>query len=243
MSSRPTKRNSPTIPNELNGGQQAALLILLAAWNFAHEANVDVWNFAEEISDLRTVGLSNADFRRLIQRELVCHAEEISNLQARRRRFRRIGPFALPSNTCFVLTDQGLQLAQQIFTCKKNGDCKPSSHHDSRPVWNPQKRELRVGNILVKRYRRPAPNQELVLQVFEEEGWPHRIDDPLPRPLGRDPVQCLHDTINHLNRNQLEALIHFSGDGNGCGICWTLTLGPLSPDWHQNGTILKQQGH
>src|SRR5947207_475841 len=38
-----------------------------------------------------------------------------------------------------------------------------------------------VVELLVKHFRRPAPNQYLILDVFQEENWPERIDDPLPR--------------------------------------------------------------
>jgi hypothetical protein len=66
--------------------------------------------------------------------------------------------------------------------------------------------------LLVKAYRRPAPNQELVLAAFEEEGWPPQIDDPLPGSYELDTKQRLHDTIVRLNRNQQH--------GSAKGLCW-----------------------
>jgi hypothetical protein len=33
---------------------------------------------------------------------------------------------------------------------------------------------------VVKEFKLPAPNQETILTAFQEEGWPPRIDDPLP---------------------------------------------------------------
>jgi hypothetical protein len=60
----------------------------------------------------------------------------------------------------------------------------------------------------------------MVLAVFEEEGWPPHIDDPLPRVNSIEPKQRLHDTINSLNRNQRVPLLRFLGDGNGLGLCW-----------------------
>ena len=42
-----------------------------------------------------------------------------------------------------------------------------------------------LASAFVKQYRVPSPNQEAVLTVFQEEGWPPRIDDPLsPVPDG-----------------------------------------------------------
>jgi hypothetical protein len=88
------------------------------------------------------------------------------------------------------------------------------------PRWDAECRELRWGAALVKRFREPALNQELILAVFEEEGWPARIDDPLPNDPGCDPKQRLHDTIKRLNRHQANRLLRFRGDGSGSGVLW-----------------------
>ena len=97
-----------------------------------------------------------------------------------------------------------------------NGVTQPTT-----PFWDRDRRELRMGDVVIKRFRVPAPNQEIVLVVFQEEGWPVRVDDPLPRHGELDPKRRLHDTINALNRNQKAELIHFEGDGVGQGVCWT----------------------
>lgn len=90
------------------------------------------------------------------------------------------------------------------------------------PQWDRQCRVLRVGQCVVKHYRRPSANQERVLSAFQEEDWPHRIDDPLS-PQGEQEPKCrLHDTIKWLNRHQEHHLIRFLGDGTGEGVCWEL---------------------
>jgi hypothetical protein len=90
------------------------------------------------------------------------------------------------------------------------------------PQWDQQCRVLRVGQRVVKQYRRPSPNQEMVLAAFQEEDWPHRIDDPLS-PQGEQEPKCrLHDTIKWLNRHQEHRLIRFLGDGTGEGVRWEL---------------------
>jgi hypothetical protein len=61
--------------------------------------------------------------------------------------------------------------------------------------------------------------------AFEEDGWPPRIDDPLPQKLNQDPKSRLHDTIKCLNRNHRKRLIRFSGDGTGEGVVWTAVSG------------------
>ena len=47
-------------------------------------------------------------------------------------------------------------------------------------MWDPERRELHVAGLIVKRFKWPAVNQEAILTAFAEEGWPPRIDDPLP---------------------------------------------------------------
>lgn len=95
----------------------------------------------------------------------------------------------------------------------------------AQPHWDPHRRELRVGGVVVKRFRWPAANQETILAVFQEEGWPDRVDDPLPVVPEQDPKRRLHDTIKCLNRNQLNDIVHFRGDGTGEGVSWELTGG------------------
>ena len=91
-----------------------------------------------------------------------------------------------------------------------------------RPTWDPERRELRVGDLVVKRFRQPASNQELILTVFEEDDWPPKIDDPLPPDPHHDPKERLHDVIKKLNRAQFTPLVRFRGDGTGSGVLWEL---------------------
>lgn len=90
------------------------------------------------------------------------------------------------------------------------------------PCWDPQLRELRVGHVLVKRFRQPSTNQERILLAFEEEGWPPRIDDPLPPDPQHDTKQRLRTTLKSLNRNEQHGLIRFHSDGTGQGVLWDL---------------------
>lgn len=92
----------------------------------------------------------------------------------------------------------------------------------AKPHWDPELRKLYLGNHLVKRFKWPAMNQEAVLCAFQEEGWPERIDDPLPPQPEQDPKRRLADTIKCLNRKQATRLLHFRGDGTGEGVIWEL---------------------
>jgi len=80
--------------------------------------------------------------------------------------------------------------------------------------------------ILLKKYRVPTGNQELVLSAFEEEGWPAYIDDHLPMKSEMAPKQRLHNVINRLNGGQLVPILRFHGDGNGEGVGWQVLPEP-----------------
>ena len=105
-------------------------------------------------------------------------------------------------------------------------------HHvpDLRPHWDPERRVLVCHGQIVKCFRQPAPNQILILEAFEEEGWPVHIDDPIS-PQGRSPLERkrrLNDVVKALNRHQVTPLIHFFCDGSGEGILWEPVSANLS---------------
>jgi hypothetical protein len=95
-----------------------------------------------------------------------------------------------------------------------------------RPDWDANRGELRAGGWLVKQFGRgrPAKNQKLVLDVFQEEGWPRHIDSPLTPAAGRDPSAHQRDTVRALNDRQVVPLIRFGSDGTGEGFVWTWVL-------------------
>ena len=225
----PYVRGDP--PHVISGPLQNLLALLEKARKYAKQLGCEVWQFAEEIGRLRAVGASHGDLRWLLHKGLIAHAEEISRPRAPRRVFRRLGSLMLNERACFVLTELGENLAHQWVGAPGATDSSGkillfTEPNVIQPVWDLSRRELRVEAVVIKRYRCPAPNQELVLEAFQEERWPVRMDDPLPRLPGRDRKQRLHDTINHLNRNQVHRSLHFYGDGTGSGICWTLRNEP-----------------
>jgi hypothetical protein len=97
------------------------------------------------------------------------------------------------------------------------------------PLWNPTTRTLSIGDRVVKQFRVPAHNQEAILAAFQEEGWPNRIDDPLPYSAGVKAKYRLHFTIGRLNGDSRQSLIRFFGDGTGEGICWELRKAAAPP--------------
>ena len=91
----------------------------------------------------------------------------------------------------------------------------------ARPQWNRGKKELRLGGKLIKRFRQIAKNQFLVLDAFQELGWPSAIDDPMPG--GQvDAIQRVQDTAKSLNDGMVtDSAVRFSTNGNGTGFIWS----------------------
>ena len=195
-----------------------ALRLLYDAYNYALELNRSRWDFAEEIVSLRERGLTNGDLRWLVCSKFVEHGRERTKTGAESREFQHSAGLSFSKKTCFVLTDMGASYIGQLFVLGESSESAPLVV----PKWDRELQELRLGESIVKRFKVPAPNQEMILAVFEEENWPVYIDDPLTPHPAIDPRRRLHDTINSLNRNQKANLIQFRGNGSGDGVRWEL---------------------
>jgi hypothetical protein len=93
----------------------------------------------------------------------------------------------------------------------------------TKPSWNGQRCELFYRGTVVRkiRSRTVAEHVTRILDAFEEEGWPDRIDDPLPG--GSDP-QRLREAVSSLNRGL--TVLCFRADGTGQGILWERRASP-----------------
>jgi hypothetical protein len=229
MSDAPSVTAAPTAPSVF-ASCQLGLTLLLEAAKSAQELQRDVWDFAVEIHNLRSAGLTHTDLRWLVCNGYVEQAIEDTRPQAAQRTFRPARNLMLCKRSCFVLTPAGAALARgEGLAPRKRGTpaqasppSEPRAAQPKIPRWDAARRELRWGAKLVKRFREPALNQELILAAFEEEGWPPRLDDPLPSSGETEPKERLHDTIKRLNRHQVNRLLRFRGDGSGTGILWEL---------------------
>ena len=212
---------------------QPAFALLLRAFEYAEDANCDLWEFAVEIGSLRKLGLSEIDFRWLVRKGYIEHAREMTLPGDQERHFRPEGKPVFCNRTCFVLTNDGISNARFVtvdhsLSNDENSDLvevNGSIVQESTPHWDEEVRELRLGGMVVKRYKWQAVNQQLVLSTFQEEDWCTRIDDPLPPQPEQDSKRRLSDTIKCLNRNQQNSLIRFRGDGTGEGVIWELASG------------------
>jgi hypothetical protein len=87
---------------------------------------------------------------------------------------------------------------------------------------------LRLGNYVIKHFRRPAPSQELILAAFEEESWPPCIWDPLPPAKGQSGKVRQRVAIRHLHAAQNAPGIRFYCNGTdtiGWGLSRAARLG------------------
>ena len=210
---------------ELTPRFQAGLSILRESHEYALQMQRPKWDFAVEIRELRTTaGLTSSDLRWLVCRGIVEHASEVTCQCQDGRVFRPTGRLTFTKRTCFVLAGHGAAAAFQdpgTSTAQPLPHAPlPSNAATPVPQWDKERQELRLGRLLVKQFKVPAPNQEVILASFQEEGWPPRIDDPLPPQANQDSKRRLHDTITTLNRHQKHRLIRFSGDGSGEGVRW-----------------------
>ena len=194
--------------------------LLRDASRYVEQAHADNWDFAVEIGDLLDAGANKSDLRWLLSQGFIRSAQETTPEGATKRQFEGWNSVRFDDATCFVATPDGL-----TFYEKHRGDVVRPAKTVAvlRPVWDCDRRELRVSGKLVKLFRRPSCNQERILQIFQEDGWPFRIDDPLPPKKDQDSKRRLRETIRGLNCHQENRLIRFSGDGTGEGVCWQLS--------------------
>jgi hypothetical protein len=211
-----------------------AIESLVTAFNYAEDSHTDRGQFAIGITELQAIGATLADLRWLILRGFAEHGRETTIPGDAERSFRRLVPTAFPIETCFVMSAVGAANFRKVLhrgritTGSVESRPAPAAAGDveilvdSRvtPDWDPIRRELRYRGKVIKRYRVPAQNQELILTAFQESGWPECIDDPLPPSLDQDSKERLQTTIKSLNCSQLSRALRFHGNGDGQQVYW-----------------------
>lgn len=204
-----------------------ALSLLLQAHGYAQELQRSPWDFALELEALREAGLNHNDCRWLVYQNYLLHSVATGLPRETEGTANATAHFVLTSGSCFILTRHGVALARAILADKSlpTLDAPASASESDNPLlvvprWDKDRRELWLGTALVKQFKVPALNQEIILAAFQEEQWPVCLDDPLPPQPTIDPKKRLHDTVGSLNRNQKRFLIRFFGNGNGQGVRW-----------------------
>lgn len=94
----------------------------------------------------------------------------------------------------------------------------PSAEPLDRPVWDNETGELRLRGEVIRKVRlnRNPTNIQRILDAFHEEGWPSRIDSPLPG--GVDPKK-LQEAVRTLNQSL--TAIEFHVQEGGQAVRWT----------------------
>jgi hypothetical protein len=124
-----------------------------------------------------------------------------------------VGLLAAGSGIVVHLTPRGLEALRAQAPCAQAAP-------RIVPQWDSRSRVLTWRGKPIKRLLRPAPAQSILLTVFQEQGWPDLIDDPLPGLPDGDAPARLRDTIRNLNRGLLHGTIRFFTDGTGEGVRW-----------------------
>ena len=207
----------------LTPSMKTALRLLLQAHDAAACLNQDRWDFALEIHALEKAGINNSALRSLICQGFVEHRIEQTRPGANRRSFGSPRSLRIQRRSCFVLTELGLRIVRALAA--PDGHPALNACHlkgiaaGLMPIWDADRRELRLGDTVMKRFRQPARNQELILNAFQEDGWPPRIDNPLSGTGDIDALDRLHEAVKKLNRQTIR-LLQFRSDGTGSGVLW-----------------------
>lgn len=213
---------------------QASLTQLLEASFYAHDLACDPWQFAIECDVLRAAGLTINDLAWLIAKGYLVESPDVAAGCPSGGRERRDSGRRVFDSTSFVLTASGMRFAAQLCRPIGSDACQdeappaspvPNKECATVPRWDLEKRQLWLGDLLIKQLRVPARNQDIVLAALHEAAWPHSVDDPLPPSPGVDARQRLRYTIIRLNRGHTQSLIRFHGNGTGRAVYWE----PLAP--------------
>jgi hypothetical protein len=210
---------------------RAALALLVEGCDYAKGFNCKPADFPVEVAELQEAGLTGNDLRGLLYAGILQQVTCPPGRSATGGKGPGVPGAVIPQTACFILTVKGLALSRQVLATTPSFAvvaALPDSSTNGRaaaplrPTWDTERHELYLGPTLVKQFKVPAINQLRILDAFEEECWPPRVDDPLPGIAGTDAKRRLHDTIYSLNGKQAAALIRFLGDGTGMGIRWEL---------------------
>ena len=185
----------------------------------ADELNSDVHTMAMELLRLMLYGLDDSSV-------ISTPTQFGSSMPPSRHALERLQRWGLVVSSpphAPTLTLRGNDLVMTLLRAAAQELSEQLGCSHQRPYWDRASRELRFRNAVVKRFRKAAPNQELILDSFEELGWSHRIDDPLSHKDEIVPPVRLRDAIKRLNGKMENPLIRFGGDGRGKGVIWSAT--------------------
>jgi hypothetical protein len=202
----------------------AGLTLLLEAHDLANDLARSPWDFAVEIHLLSAARLSHSALRWLSARGYVLHQAEQPHRSKRARAFTPEPVLVFRGLTCFVLTETGVAAARAA--CAAGGSAYAGLATEAPgttpgiPHWDAEHGNLWWAGRVVKYFARPARNQMRVLDAFEEDGWPWRLDNPLAPTADGDHSPRLHDAVIRLNRQVAAPGLRFRVAGRGQAVLW-----------------------
>ena len=191
---------------------RAGLWHLERAIRYAERAHCDLGRFAVRFEELMRLGLDELDVRFLVEADCVRQLERTAGESGEVRSLQPATTGVPLEASAYVITAGGQRFLREIDVEREREDGEAQQKQQSAPTprvrrseqpwpsWDRSRRCLFVGGLLVKRFRQRAPNQELVLDAFTEEGWPVSIDDPLPFSRELNPAHRLASTAARLSR-------------------------------------------
>ena len=183
---------------------------------YENDWNGDYWNYSIE----ETLYRHSSGHWTLVSESTHCEAPASCGKRARRIDEKEavtwLGRWhhTLPSNLATAYSEL-------VFAPGPAAQAQSKSLERIVPGWNKARGELTYDGKVIRRVQAGrAKNIVKVLDAFQEDGWPDRIDDPLSPSKDQ---QRLHETIASLNENMALPLVHFRADGTGQGIVWEAT--------------------
>ena len=98
-----------------------------------------------------------------------------------------------------------------------------------QPTWDKALSQLLFDDEVVRKVSPQAANLIKILDAFQEDGWPKKIDSPFS-PC-EDGKQKRRDAIRELNKKLRK--IRFESDGSGEGLLWKLADDELPQTSHK----------
>jgi hypothetical protein len=143
--------------------------------------------------------------------------------------FETVHTVCLLANSYFALTQRGEEFADHFLADLMSAREDPFGNEwdplilgTLAPRYDVSARSFSWGWHVLKHFRQPSSNQEVILRTADELEWATWFDNPLPPATDRNPKTCLNYAIKALNRYQSPYLVHFQGDGTGTRIGWQL---------------------
>jgi hypothetical protein len=232
MPSTPPHPRNGTLPGAIPPHLIRPLKDVLQAHQAAQEAGVSVWEFAVELAGMRSAGLTTTELRQLVRRGVLRHRRETTVGTRGPRTFVTCHATSFGDRPAFVLTDAAAAALQAATegpeppsppAANATAPTRSGPKESPRPRWDPEARQLWLGDALLLTFKRPAPRQERVLAAFQKRRWKRWIPDPFYRVRDKFARRHLKWIIRGLNRSLgKNARIRFRGDGKGDGICWEI---------------------